>query len=97
MEREETITRLVARLEELRNRYHVAHLSVFGSVARDQAGPGSDIDLLVEFSKTPGLFEFIDLKLYLEALLEAPVDLVTRRALKPQLREGILSGAIHVC
>ncbi|WP_353740479.1 nucleotidyltransferase family protein [Desulfoprunum benzoelyticum] len=56
----------------------------------------SDIDILVQFSQTPGIFEFLRLKQYLEDLLGKPVDLVTEGVLKKQLREGILREAVRV-
>ena len=70
--------------------------SLFGSVARDQAGPVSDLDILVAYTRTPGLFGFLDLKEYLEGLLGCPVDLVTRNALKRQLRNKILQESVRV-
>ena len=73
----------------------VASLAVFGSVARGDEGEGSDIDILVSFSKSVGVFEFLDVKAYLENLLGASVDLVTEDALKPQLRERILAEAVR--
>jgi len=76
--------------------FGVSSLSIFGSFARGDDQADSDIDLLVEFNKPNGLFEFIRLKTYLEELLGRPVDLVTPDALKPQLRERILSESIHV-
>lgn len=97
MQRDETIKCLAEHLRELRSQYNVSQLSIFGSIARDQGTETSDVDLLVEFSQTPGLFEFIELKNHLESLLGAPVDLVTRKALKPQLSQTILSEAIRVC
>lgn len=57
--------------------------------------PGSDVDVLVEFSQPIGLFAFLDLKTELEHLLGRPVDLVTADALKPQMRDKILGEAIH--
>ena len=74
--------------------YGVARLSVFGSVARDEAREGSDIDLLVEFNRAVGLFEFVRLKRALGELVGHPVDLVTPAALKPQLRDRILGEAV---
>lgn len=73
----------------------VASLSVFGSVARGDEGAQSDIDMLVRFSKSVGMFEFLDVKAYLENLLGTSVDLVTEDALKPQLRERILAEAVR--
>ncbi len=73
----------------------VKSLALFGSAVRDEAEAGSDIDLLVEFSGPVGLFKFLDLKAHLESLLGSPVDLATPAALKRQLRQRILSEAIH--
>ena len=77
------------------DRYKVKSLALFGSVARDQARVDSDIDILVEFSELVGIFEFLDLKEYLEKILGARVDLVTEPALKKQLRAQILKEAVH--
>lgn len=75
--------------------FGVRRLALFGSVARDEAGPESDVDVLVEFDDRPiGLFEFVDLQRYLESILHAPVDLETEDGLKQQLRENILKEAI---
>ncbi len=74
----------------------MADLSIFGSVARNQASPDSDIDVLVDFVKTPGLLKYIELRNHLEDLLGVPVDLVTRKALKRQLRETLLAEAVRV-
>ncbi len=74
----------------------VKSLAVFGSLARGEATPDSDIDLLVEFNRPVGLFEFIRLKMYLEDLTGKPVDLVTPDALRPAMRADILNEAIHV-
>lgn len=74
----------------------VISLSLFGSLARGDAGPSSDVDLLVEFDGRPmGLFGFIEVKERLEKLLGRTVDLVLRTALKRQLRDRILSEAIR--
>jgi predicted nucleotidyltransferase len=74
--------------------YGVKDLSLFGSVARNEAGPKSDVDILVEFGEPVGLFEFVEFKNYLEEILGRPVDLVTEDALKRQLRERVLEEAI---
>lgn len=73
----------------------VASLSIFGSVARGDEDTTSDVDILVRFSKPVGMFEFLDVKAYLEDLLGSAVDLVTEDALKPQLRERILAEAVR--
>lgn len=74
--------------------FGACRLDVFGSVARDEAGPESDVDILVEFDRPVGLFTFVALKEYLETILGAPVDLVSPDALKRQFRDRILSEAI---
>jgi predicted nucleotidyltransferase len=74
----------------------VKSLAVFGSLARGEVTPASDIDVLVEFDRPVGLFEFIRLKMYLEELTGRQVDLVTPDALRPAMRADILREAVHV-
>ncbi len=93
MTRQEAIEILTSHRVQIRA-LGVSRLSLFGSVVRDQAGPGSDIDLLVEFAEPVGYFEFLDLKAYLEEILGREVDLVPRNALKRQLRDRILAEAV---
>lgn len=81
---------------ELQNRFHVKRIALFGSRARGEAGEASDADILVDFDKPVGLFEFIDLKQYLEDLLGCGVDLGTPASLKPRIRERVLKEAIYV-
>jgi hypothetical protein len=77
-------------------RLHVKALALFGSIARDEARPDSDIDLLVEFDGEPSFDRFMDLKFFLEDLLKRKVDLVTRAALKPRMRRIVEREALHV-
>lgn len=93
MKRDEVLRLLAEHRAELME-LGVASLSVFGSTARDEARPDSDIDILVEFGDPVGLFEVVAVKEYLEELLRSPVDLVTRDSLKRQLRERILKETI---
>ena len=76
--------------------FGVVSLAVFGSVARDEAGPESDIDILVEFVDVATFDRYMGLKIYLEDLLGVPIDLATRRALKPRVRPAIEREAIYV-
>jgi predicted nucleotidyltransferase len=85
---------LKAHLLELRE-MGVKDLYVFGSVARDEPNP-HDVDVLVEFSKVPGLVGFIRIKEHVEALLGIPVDLVTRRSCSPRLYRIISKDLKHV-
>jgi len=74
--------------------FGVLRLSLFGSFARDEGREDSDVDLLVEFSRPIGLFEFVRLQRQLGELVGHQVDLVTPAALKPQLRDRILREAV---
>jgi predicted nucleotidyltransferase len=96
MKRSTVLRILRKQRKELAERYNVASLSLFGSVARDEARPDSDVDLLVEFSQPIGLFKFIELQQKLEALLGSKVDLGTPRSLKPRIKERVLQEAIRV-
>jgi uncharacterized protein len=85
----------IAELAELCQHYQVRELSLFGSAARGEMAPGSDIDLLVEFlpGHRMGLFEFLELQARLTAVLGRRVDLVSKRGLKPRVRPEVLRDA----
>ena len=95
MKRDEALRRLRANRERL-NAFPIRHLAVFGSVARDEAREGSDIDILVEFEPEAhvGLFEFVRLRRALSEILGCAVDLATPDALRQELRTQILREAI---
>ena len=86
---DEFFDRIDAHRTEL-SRAGVRRLGVFGSVARGEAGPDSDVDILVEFDVLPDLYEFAALRDRLAEIVGRPVDLVTPSALKPRLRSRIL-------
>lgn len=92
--REEVLARIDRAAPELRA-HAVRELWLFGSAAREELKAGSDIDILVDFNAPVTLFEFARLRRRLESLLGRSVDLVTRDALKPQLREQILREAVR--
>ena len=96
MSRQEVLSTLHAQHATLHERFGVTRLTLFGSVARDEAGPGSDVDLLVEFDKPVGLFSFLELQNHLESLLGCAVDLGTPQSLKPRLRARVMAEAVHV-
>ncbi|MBP5974150.1 nucleotidyltransferase family protein [Brasilonema sp. CT11] len=73
----------------------VKSLELFGSVARDEAGPDSDVDFLVEFDRPVGLFDFSKVRLYLEDVLGCSVDMGTQDALREHLREPVLKDVIR--
>ena len=81
---------------ELTKKFGVKPLSLFGSIARDEATSASDVDLLVEFNRPVGYFGLFALQDYLEDLLGCPVDLGTPDSLKPYIRDRIMGDLIHV-
>lgn len=87
---------LSERLPELRLRFGVQELSLFGSVARGDNRPDSDIDLLVEFEGRPNFDNYMGLKLHLESLFGRGIDLVIRSDLRPALRPLVEREALHV-
>jgi len=93
--REEVLAIIAAHREKLQA-MGVKSLELFGSVARNEATPDSDIDFLVEFDKSVGLFEFSQVRLYLEDILGRTVDMGRRVALKEKLREKVIKEAIPV-
>ena len=74
----------------------VRGLAIFGSTARNEAKAASDVDILIDFDSKKGLFVFVELKNYLENLLKCDVDLVTKGALHPALKQQILREAKNV-
>ena len=95
MKQKQVLQCLIKDQQTLRQ-YGVKSLSLFGSMARKEEKESSDVDLLVTFNQSPGLFAFMDLKDHLQNILGARVDLVTKGALHPQLRQKILKESIHV-
>jgi predicted nucleotidyltransferase len=84
------------RLPDLTERYHVQSLGLFGSYVRHEQTKRSDLDVLVDFAKTPNLFELMDLEDYLVQALGVKVDLVTRTALRGEIGDRILREVIPV-
>lgn len=82
--------------EQIKDKFDVKEIGVFGSYVRGQQNKRSDIDILVEFKQPVGLFEFMDLEEYLENLLKIDVDLVSKKALKPRIGEYILREVVYI-
>ncbi len=93
--RSEILQTLAVHRDEL-TRMGVKTLAVFGSVARDEARPDSDVDILVEFQGSATFNGYMDLEFFLEDLLGRPVDLVTRKSIRPRLKTQIESEALYV-
>ena len=92
--RRDEILQALREARPLLDRFGVAQVSLFGSFARDEGRADSDVDLLVEFNRPIGLFEFVRLQRELGARIGRQVELVTPAALKPQLRDRILGEAV---
>jgi uncharacterized protein len=94
MTRDQVLQRLAGARAELVG-LGVRSLDLFGSVARGESGPDSDVDLLVEFDKPIGLFHFFRVQRRIEEILGSKVDLVMRDAVKRQLRDRIFAEAVR--
>jgi predicted nucleotidyltransferase len=90
------LTQIQQNLHTIRERYGVARIGIFGSVARGEATGASDIDILVEFREGEETFDhFMGLKFYLEDLLGRRTDLVITDTLKPRIRETVLGEVVY--
>jgi predicted nucleotidyltransferase len=96
MERDEVIRILDSHRREFIDQYGVKSLSLFGSVAREEATDSSDVDLLVDFNRPVGLFGLFALQDRIEELLGCPVDLGTPASLKPRIRSSVMSECVDV-
>lgn len=82
--------------KEVRRKYRVIEIGVFGSYVRGEQKERSDIDILVSFSGIPDVFKYIELEEYLKRLLHRKVDLVRKEAIRPELKKRILKEAVYV-
>jgi predicted nucleotidyltransferase len=96
MNRQDAIEVLRQHESDLRAR-GIQHAALFGSVARGEANPTSDLDILIEFSPNLKIdaFEYAGLKLYIAELFASPVDVVNREGLKPYLRRAVIADAVY--
>jgi hypothetical protein len=94
------IDQIIMKLREnkqvLEEKYGVKNLEVFGSYIRGEQKKGSDLDVLVEFSKTIDLFKYIELEEFMSKKLGVKVDLVMKDTLKPRIKDRVLKEAIPV-
>ena len=81
---------------ELKEKFKVKNIGVFGSYVRGEQKGSSDVGVLIEFDDPVGLFEFMKLENYLSDLLGVKVDLVSKKALKPHIGERILEEVIMI-
>lgn len=80
----------------LAERFGVMQLALFGSTARDEARPNSDIDILVSFDGPATSERYFGVQFFLEDMLGRPIDLVTNKALRKELRPYVEKEAVHV-
>lgn len=81
---------------ELKQKFGIAKIGIFGSFARREERPDSDVDVLVTFQKGKKTFDnFMGTKFYLEDIFKRKVDLVTDAALKPLIRDPILKDVVY--
>ena len=96
MGRDETLTLLRAHKAVLVQRFGVADIALFGSTVRDEATSGSDVDILVRFDGPATSKRYFGVQFYLEDLTGLSVDLVTDKALRPELRPYVEREAVYV-
>ena len=96
MNRDEVLNQLARNKPTLVARYGVNRLALFGSTVRDAARADSDIDILVSFDGPATSERYFGVQFFLEDLLGRPVDLVTDKALRPELRPFIEREAVNV-
>lgn len=87
---------LLTEKENLRNRYHVSEIGVFGSFVRGEQTEQSDVDVLVDFDGEVSLFDLVYLEDYLQDKIGIKVDLVLKSALKPYIGKRILQEVIYL-
>jgi predicted nucleotidyltransferase len=95
MDRDAIIAVLRSHRTEL-EKLGVRHAALFGSVARGEAGPTSDIDIAIELDMTrrPTVYDYVGMQQYISDLFDVPVDVVDREALKPRVRERVAADLV---
>jgi predicted nucleotidyltransferase len=96
MNRAQALQVLTSAKPELVRRFGVVRLALFGSTARDEARPGSDVDIVVSFDGPATSRRYFGVQFHLENALGCSVDLVTEKTLRPELRPFIEQEAVHV-
>jgi len=82
--------------EELKEKYNIKEIGIFGSFVRGEQNIRSDIDIIVEFNELPDIFLLIDLEDYLKKLLHKKIDLVRKEAIRPEIKINVLKETVYV-
>lgn len=82
--------------QELKQRFKLKEIGIFGSYLRGKQRKRNDVDILVEFEEVPGLLGFIEVEEYLSKTIGLKVDLVMKRALKPGIKKYILREVVYI-
>ena len=95
--RQEQVLGVLANSHDIKRRFSIKNLYLFGSIARGEGQEGSDVDILVEYESGArvGMFQFVRLRRELSNILRCEVDLATFDSLHKELRAGILKEAVH--
>jgi len=96
MEKEDVLKKLQEIKPELKEKYAVSELGLFGSYSRGDYDQNSDIDILVEYSEVLSLFTIIDIIEYLQKIFNKKVDLVNKKNIKELIKDRILNEAIYI-
>jgi hypothetical protein len=96
MNRNRALRLLAQHKEQLAEQFGITRLALFGSVVRDAASEDSDVDVLVAFDGAATSKRYFGVHFYLEDLLQCPVDLVTEKALRPELRPFIEREMVNI-
>jgi predicted nucleotidyltransferase len=94
MNTKDILVRLGALKPQMAAQYKVRGIGLFGSFIREEQGGASDVDVLVDFKEEADLFDLVGLALFLEEELQREVDVVSKRALRAELRETVLQEAV---
>ena len=94
-DKEEILSTLKNLKDDLKKNYHVKKIGLFGSYVTNSQKEASDIDLLVEFDENADLFHLVRLSRYLEEIFGTKVDVVSKRAIKEDLKQYILKEVIY--
>lgn len=96
MDRQTALSLLTLHKPALQSQFGVSTLALFGSTARNTAAEGSDVDVLITFETPATSKQYFGARFYLEDVLRCPVDLVTDKALRKELRPFVEREAVHV-